>query len=101
MTEQTTDENLQPNVQTVFDKVIDLGFYNQQQGSELMCRALKEAGRTGSISKEEFILANEEIKNYLSGFGSLGGMLFYRESPWEFPARLAIYKDWENRPTWS
>jgi hypothetical protein len=90
----------QPNVQEVFDKVIQLGFYNQQQGSELMCRALKETARAGSITKEEFIIANEEIRNYLSGFGSLGGMLFHRGSPWEFPTRLAIYQDWKNRPTW-
>lgn len=87
------------NVQDVFDQVINSGHYSPLDGSELMCHALKAAGRNGDISSEDFILAKEEIRSYLGGFGSLGGFLDYKGLPYDFNARLAIYLNWKNRPT--
>lgn len=84
------------NVQQVFDTVILKGFYNDHH--TLMCHSLKAAARHGIISKDEFVLADSEIRKYLGGFGSLGGLLSNKEQDWSFAARLAIYKDWANKP---
>lgn len=83
------------NVQEVFDKVIVKGFYNEQH--ELMCHSLKAAARHGIITAEEFVAAKGEITTYLKGFGSLGGYLDYKSLPYDFKARLAVYKDWANK----
>lgn len=85
------------NVQNVFDKVIEAGVYGEST-DVLMCKALKFAKAASIISDEEFVLANAEIRKYLSGFGSLGGLLANKERDWSFTARLAIYKDWANKP---
>lgn len=84
------------DVQAGFDKVILKGFYNEQHN--LMCHSLKAAARLGIITKDEFVFANTEIRKYLGGFGSLGGLLGNKEQDWSFTARLAIYKDWANKP---
>ena len=86
------------NVQEVFDKVIEAKYYSEFNGVPLMCHALKNAARDGVISLEEFVEANKEIRNYLGGFGSLGGLLDNKNQPWEYSARLAIYQNWANKP---
>lgn len=83
-------------VQKVFDKVILGGFYNEKMC--LMCDALNHASANGAIVPEEFHLARAEIRSYLGGFGSLGGFLDFKGQPYEFADRLAIYKDWANKP---
>lgn len=84
-------------LQLIFDTVIDYGFYTE--GVPLMCLALEGAAYAGVISPLERDTAKLEIRKYLSGFGSLGGLLFYKDKPWQFEHRLAIYKDWANKPT--
>jgi hypothetical protein len=86
------------NVQDVFDKVISGKYYSEHNGAQLMCHALKNAARGGTITAEEFILATKEIRSYLGGFGSLGGLLDFKGGPWHFAARLYIYQDWANKP---
>lgn len=83
------------NVQEVFDKVIAAGYYEKQK---LMCFALSAALAESLISEEEFKQATAEIKGYLGAWGSLGGMLLHSNLDSAFEARLAIYKDWVNRP---
>jgi hypothetical protein len=85
-------------VQDVFNKVIDSKYYSEYNGVVLMCHALKNAAREGAITAEEFILATKEIRTYLGGFGSLGGLLDNKNQPWHFTARLAIYENWANKP---
>ena len=84
------------NAQATFDKVVGQGIYNEQ--NDLMCHALKAAARLGIITAEEFVAAKGEITSYLKGFGSLGGFLDYKGQPYDFIARLSIYKDWANKP---
>lgn len=86
------------NVQNVFDKVIADRYYSERNGSVLMCEAIKNASQDGVINAEEFHLARKEIREYLGGFGSLGGLLSNKEQPWHFTARLAIYENWVNKP---
>lgn len=86
------------NVQDVFNKVIDSGFYSEHD-VQLMCHALRQAEAASIISKEEHQLGKKEIISYLSGFGSLGGLLDNKNHPWDFQSRLSIYKDWANRPS--
>lgn len=86
------------NVQDVFDKVIAAKYYSEYNGVVLMCEALKNAARDGSINLEEFKLAKDEIRAYLGGFGSLGGLLDDKGQAWQFNARLAIYENWTNKP---
>lgn len=83
------------NVQEVFDKVIAAGYYEKQR---LMCFALRAALDEYLISEEEFKQATTEIKGYLGAWGSLGGMLLRTNLDPSFEARLAIYKNWANRP---
>ena len=83
--------------QQVFNRVVNGGFYTQEDG--LMCHSLKTAARQGFIAKEEFIQATAEIREYLSGFGSLGGFLSYKDQPYDFNSRLSIYLDWDNKPS--
>lgn len=82
--------------QEVFNKVIEAGLYNEKDG--LMCHSLKAAARQGTITAEEFVAAKGEILGYLKGFGSLGGFLAYKDQPYHFTARLAIYTNWANKP---
>ena len=84
------------NVQNVFDKVIQAGIYKEEYS--LMCNALRRASVTALITPEEFHFARSEIQNYLGAFGSLGGFLNFKGRPHEFADRLAIYKDWANKP---
>ena len=84
-------------VQNVFDKVIEAGLYGETT-DVLMCKALRFAKAASIVSEQEFNLANVEIRKYLGGFGSLGGLLSNKEQDWSFAGRLAIYKDWANKP---
>lgn len=84
------------NVQEVFDKVIAAGYYNTHR--PVMCPSLELAKTDGLITDAEELLAKAEIKGYLGAWGTLGGMLLHANLDPSFVARLAIYKDWVNRP---
>lgn len=87
------------NVQAVFDKVIAAGIYDENSKAfALMCLALSYAYDKKVITLDEMLLAKKEINSYLMPFGSLAGMLAFNKRPWDFESRLAIYKDWANRP---
>lgn len=83
-------------VQETFNHVIQQGIYNPQNA--LMCHALKAAAKLDIITAEEYTAAKGEITAYLKGFGSLGGYLDYKKQPYDFDTRLAVYKDWANKP---
>jgi len=84
------------NVQNVFDKVIDSGLYAEKQ---LMCHAVKQAWADHVINCEEKAVALAEIKSYLKGYGSLAAALDNKKLAWDYSSRLAIYKDWTNKPS--
>lgn len=88
------------NIQEIFNRVIAAGHYSDWNGNgrPLMCPALTEAANCGVITLAESIAAKQEIDKYLCGFGSLGGMLHNKNRDYLFEARLAIYKDWANKP---
>lgn len=85
------------NVQEVFNKVIDSGCYNKGNCS-LMCPALGVARRTGEINQDEYQLGIDAIKDYLKGYGSLGGKLLNMKLDYMFEDRLRVYQNWEARP---
>ena len=84
------------NVQDVFNRVIDAGFYSES--GEWMCHSLELARRCGVISKEEKEIARREIRAYLGSFTILESKLYYYNLPHEFSDRLAIYRNWASRP---
>lgn len=83
-------------IQPIFNAVIEAGLYTEQ--SCLMCHSLKEAASGDTITVLERDEALVAIKEYLSGFGSLGGFLDYKKSGFDFSTRLSVYQDWANRP---
>ena len=93
------------NVQQIFNRVIKLGIYKdadfKDRSSRYMCRALSRAKFVGVITKEDCDKASFAIDSYLRPveFVSLRAALSYMDLPYDFPATLAIYKDWKNRPT--
>lgn len=103
-------------IQEVFDAVINAGvYYPTSTGraecgayrSEFMCNALNNAsGSFGAelITDAEYAAAIAEINAYIETYGpvvehTLGCALRGRGLPHDFEARLAIYKDWANRPS--
>jgi hypothetical protein len=98
------------NVQQIFNKVIKSGIYkdtdfegadSEGASSRYMCLALSRAKFVGVITKEDCDKASFAIDSYLrpASFVTLRGVLSYMDLPCDFSARLAIYKDWKNRPT--
>ena len=96
-------------IQEIFNLVIDEGLYALSFCQEYMCDALAEAhGGLDEplITKQELLAAMDEIETYLRKpyedfpppFFSLEHALAYNELPHNWEARLAIFKDWENRP---
>lgn len=83
-------------IQPIFNAVIEAGLYTEQ--SCLICHSLHQATHDGVITTLERDRAKHEIKEYLSGFGSLGGFLDYKKSGFDFQTRLGVYQDWANRP---
>lgn len=94
------------NIQEIFNVVIAEGFYQPNylatHYSEYMCISLKYAENRGVITKEEMYEALESIATYLKedldGIEGLETLLIEHNLPSDFPARLKIYQDWENRP---
>lgn len=93
------------DVQAVFDTVIDAGYYGELQPlvsgrvSPYMCIALNYARDDGVITWDECTLAKTEISNYLPECVSkLVTALAMNNLPHCFTSRLALYRDWANRP---
>ena len=81
-------------VQKVFNKVMAANLY---QGN-LMCFSLAQASACEVINEEEYSMAKEAINEYLKDAITLGVALKANGLPCEISDRIAIYKDWTNRP---
>lgn len=96
------------NLQEIFNKAIDLGYYQGYRGKIYMCFALTDMRDDCVISAWECFRARRKIKQYLyeidnakSGYSyacTLELSLLRRGLPHEDKDLLAIYKDWKNRP---
>ena len=89
-------------IQEIFDAVIDGGYYanefTPEEVSGHMCVALTYANAADRITEAERHLALDEIQEYLQGAIFLSTVLSIRDLPYEHEDRLAIYRDWVNRP---
>ena len=89
-------------VQDVFNIVIDGGFYSQDN-TVFMCNALHKAYWDDFISCRELVKCTEQIEGYIgrSRISTLETKLKHNSLPHNFEHRLAIYRDWANRPVLS
>lgn len=97
------------DVQDVFNQVIDAGYYRHWRVgefehlpinfSEFMCVSLTLAEEDGVISRRQFRCAVVELRRYLKGHSALASKLCDNKLPRDFESRLAIYRDWANRPS--
>lgn len=85
------------SVQEIFDVVIGEGFYTKH--SYWMCPSLRSAFVEGVISRKEMVKARREIEIYLGPHYTLESRLYFHDLPCKFSDRLAIYRDWANRPS--
>lgn len=97
-------------VQQLFNAVIDGGFYSDALNrydepfppSEWMCCAVTSANRAKCITDAEAEKLRRAIERYMIslclGAGTLSTALRAVNKPASFSARLAIYRDWKNRP---
>lgn len=83
-------------VQEIFDLVINARYYNETE--DLMCLSIAYAKNRELITEGECQSALNEIDNYLGNVVSLRFFLLCHGEDPSFERRLAIYKDWENRP---
>lgn len=90
------------NVQEVFNKVIEAGYYaiyeEGKRSSTLMCFALSKAHMDNLITLDERHQAGLAIRDYLPDCGTLEDKLFRNNYPYGFKARRTIYLNWNNRP---
>ncbi len=91
--------------QEVFNIVIDKGYYAEcilvsPGKSYFMCIALTLAYDNGHITTKEYNTALAEIDAYIDSptTSVLKNYLIERDLYYSFNDRLAIYKDWANRP---
>lgn len=95
-------------VQQLFNVVIDSGHYSNtnpytaEKGSAWMCCAVGDAYEEHLITYDEREKVLRAINGYLhsmyGGQGLLRTALNENGLPCEFNDRLAIYRDWKNRP---
>lgn len=86
------------DVQDVFNRVIDAKFYNESY--DWMCLSLMDARDVKLISEKEYRQAREEIRAYLPPkYLFLRSVLEDNGLRGDFESRLAIYRDWANRPS--
>lgn len=89
-------------IQEIFNAVIDEGFYSNEfiesKSSRWMCEAIHYAYVAELLTMEERRLALEEIKEYIQGYTFLGSALSISNLPYKYEDRLAIYRNWANRP---
>lgn len=90
------------DIQTIFNVVIEAGLYPQQPSKtshDLMCFSLSTGVVAKVISVKEYVFAKAQIECYLGDYGLLAVALEKAELSGCIQDRLAIYKDWENKPT--
>lgn len=85
------------DVQTIFDKVIASGRYSEAR-TLFMCTALAACLHADTLTYEEVLAAKNEIDHYLGDYNTLERALIGAGLPRQFKDRLAIYRDWANRP---
>lgn len=91
-------------LQSIFNRVIAAGHYSdtEREGTyPHMCVSLDAAVRRGLITEHEYVLAQQNIRVYLSAVewsDTLAGALISSDLPSDFEDCLAIYRDWANRP---
>jgi hypothetical protein len=86
------------DVQEVFHKVIEVGFYAKDGAEDLMCLALDDAVFRKVISRKQCLSSLQQIKDYIGDMIFLDDVLHDNNLPSDFNARLSIYRDWANRP---
>ena len=97
--------------QEIFNLAISTGLYSdsvkryvkcsdgiERLSTPHMCFALISLEYSGQITPDEHYQAVMEIEKYLTDWGYLEEALVSNDLPSSFQDRLAIYKDWENRP---
>lgn len=98
------------DVQEVFNKVIDAGFYGTPD-REFMCHAVADALEAGVISPDEFSATRQAIDEYMGLIHETGGSMAYAlyasrlwnienlDPPeWCVLHGVEFYLDWANRP---
>lgn len=86
-------------LQAIFDLVIEKGYYLGEKGSDYMCIALQSARHSGVITTAEFMCAKWHIDQYLTaGAYALEIHLLRKKLDASKTARMAIYKNWLDRP---
>ena len=88
------------NIQEIFNRVIDRGYYDTSHANSAMCNSLASALSWDDISEDEYQFAREQIDNYLlpTDCWFFQPALKQAGLPHDIEARSAIYRDWANRP---
>ena len=85
--------------QEILNAVIASGHYRKESPAPEMCISLINAWKDRVITHTEYKQAFIEIQDYIRGFAFLSTALAANDLHADRPSRLALYKDWENRPT--
>lgn len=85
--------------QEILNTVIASGHYRKESGSHGMCLALFNAWEAGVITRKAYKQAVIEIQSYLKGFAFLSTALYVNGLPHDRPDQVAIYQNWDDRPT--
>lgn len=100
------------DVQEVFNKVIDAGFYaTDRVSSEYMCHAIEAAREEGDISQDEFVATRQAIDEYMGLIHETGGSMAHAlyvsrlgnpdalySDEWCVLHGIKFYLNWANRP---
>ena len=91
------------NIQEIFNRVIDHGYYDISHTDSAMCSALYTAWYQGVVSYEEYLFAGNQIRQYLGSAYCVYLFTALKQAglPNTIEARTAIYRDWANRPSLS
>lgn len=84
--------------QEVFNLAIELKYYSNKNGKDLMCSSISRLYSDEHITDFEYFHAIRKINDYLGHFTYLAGALRNAKLPQDFKSRLKIYRNWESRP---
>lgn len=97
-------------MQLILNDVIAGGYYAATEGgytqrakhSKFMCCAIQRAAYAGDVTAAEYRYAEGRIEAYLATASSehitLEVVLKEQGLPWDYEARLRIFKNWAKRP---
>ena len=95
-------------MQLILNDVIAGGYYVESdytphaKHSKFMCCAIQRASYDGVVTAADYYYAEERIGAYLETAGSehvtLECILKLQGLPWDYAARLRIFKNWAKRP---